>query len=122
MAADKGGDIDLTRMPAELVRACRQAWRVLGKEPHAVVHGDLSPGNILVDETGGLVLIDWDEARVDAIAFDDVELLSASGAEDPMRLAVLAWEVACSWSVEPDYAMRLSHDFLAARSTISQDP
>lgn len=122
IAVDKGGDIDLTQMPAELVRECGRAWRVLRRVPHAVVHGDLSPSNILIDDRGDLALIDWDEARVDAIAFDDVELSPASESADSLRRAVLAWEVACSWLVEPEYAARLAHVFLAACLTNSQDP
>lgn len=108
IGVDRGGDVDLTRMPDLLVHACRRAWQVLKTEPCAVVHGDLNPGNILVDDHSRLTLIDWDEARVDATVFDDLAIAPRTADDHATRLALLAWEIACSWQLEPDYAARLA--------------
>jgi Ser/Thr protein kinase RdoA (MazF antagonist) len=58
----RGGDVDLTVMPAEAVAACRRAWAQLAAVPQAVVHGDPGPSNVRVSEQGEVGLLDWDEA------------------------------------------------------------
>jgi Ser/Thr protein kinase RdoA (MazF antagonist) len=110
MDTDRGGNVDLTAIPTEVAELCRTAWRVLEGWPTSVVHGDPGTDNILIGQ--GISLIDWDEARVDASVLDlveiprwqmdsliDNELLALKAASD-------AWEVACSWELEPDYARR----------------
>ena len=99
--ATTGGDVDLMAMPAEIVALCRRAWQPMqGKV--GVIHGDLSAGN-LIDTEHGPALIDWDEARVDLRAYDLIRTdpEHATAAE---KTAALAWEVACSWGIEPDHA------------------
>jgi Ser/Thr protein kinase RdoA (MazF antagonist) len=94
-----GGDVDLAVMPADLVDAIRRAWRV-ALDPAAdaaVVHGDVGPNNAVIDNRGRCVLLDWDEARVDAPWFD----LAATEAQ---RRAALAWEIATCWTAGADYA------------------
>jgi Ser/Thr protein kinase RdoA (MazF antagonist) len=108
LTADRGGDVDLSRMPAEAVAACRQAWARLAGRPQAVVHGDPGPANIRI--TGdGVGLLDWDESRVDRT---DLDLADLPGGHLPperlniARTAVTAWEAANGWIVEPSYARR----------------
>ncbi len=105
--ADRGGDVDLTAMPADAVAACRRAWAALSG-PTAVVHGDPCAANVRVGEAG-IGLLDWDEARVD---HPDLDLADLPGAELPgprnrvARAAVDAWEAAAGWRTEPAYARR----------------
>ncbi len=91
-----GGDVDLSRMPASLVTLLRAIWQDLPPD-ETPIHGDLAPQNVIMT-TDGPCLIDWDESRCDSSVFD---LDSAQGRQSRERLA---WEVACSWHVEPRYA------------------
>jgi Ser/Thr protein kinase RdoA (MazF antagonist) len=108
LAADRGGDVDLSQMPAEAVAACRRAWAALAGTPEAVVHGDPGPANIRIAGTGA-GLLDWDEARVDHTDLDLAELPGIN--LPPQRLtaarrAATAWEAANGWIIEPSYARR----------------
>lgn len=110
LTAERGGDVDLTLMPADAVAAVRAAWADLaGTSPaEAVVHGDPGPANIRVTPAG-VGLLDWDEARVDAT---DLDLAELPGRHLPparlaaARTAATAWEAANGWTVEPSYARR----------------
>lgn len=102
-----GGDADLTVMPVAAVARCRKAWTPLIGAPTSAIHGD-PRGNALITDRG-VVLIDWDEARVDASMLDLADL---PGKHVPpavlavARPAAAAWEAAVSWLIEPDYARR----------------
>lgn len=100
-----GGDVDLEAMPTELVSRCRRMWRAVSDRKETVIHGDLNSGNLIRCSDGRPALIDWDECRRDLILFDLVPL---EGGDEDERKARLAWEVACSWLVEPDYAQELA--------------
>lgn len=69
---------------------------------------DPGPANIRIT-AAGVGLLDWDEARVDAV---DLDLAELPGAElprqrlDVVRAAATAWEAANGWTVEPSYARR----------------
>ncbi|HGG04742.1 MAG TPA: aminoglycoside phosphotransferase family protein [Aliiroseovarius sp.] len=99
-----GGDIDLTAMPGDLVAMCRSHWAKIPEIPPCAIHGDPGLGNVLVTPRGQVVLIDWDEARLDWPGFD----LAALNPAAPGQTALLAWEVACCWQAEPDYAHALA--------------
>jgi Ser/Thr protein kinase RdoA (MazF antagonist) len=120
LSLDRGGDVDLSAMPAEAVALCRRAWAALAGASEAVVHGDPGPANIRMT-AAGVGLLDWDEARVDAT---DLDLAELPGSDLPperlavARLAATAWEAANGWLVEPSYARRQlallrsgAHDF-----------
>ena len=80
----RGGDVDLSVMPEDAVRACRAAWRGLDDVPFAVVHGDPGAGNIRIT-ADGVGFLDWDESRVD---HGDLDLAALPGEELPVeRLA-----------------------------------
>lgn len=105
------GDARLDCMPAEVVERLLAAWVNLADEPLSVVHGDPGLGNIRIhrEKVG---LLDWDEARVD-VSLLDLGAISPClpGFTDAERLrrgwrAVLAWEIANAWLVEPEYARR----------------
>ncbi len=106
----RGGDVDLDAMPADVAALVRESWLPVLDGPECVVHGDLGAGNVLVTEDD-VALIDWDEARVDAAAFDfsgvprDVAI-PLPGDRQQVRTAGIAWEVATCWLPEPDYAVR----------------
>lgn len=102
---DHGGDVDMTALPAELITACRAAWaRMTGVE--VALHGDLGAGNVILTAQGP-ALIDWDEARVDLPMFD-APIKTAL-----QRRAQLAWEIACNWQREPEYARERAAVLLA---------
>ncbi|GAA6181698.1 hypothetical protein NBRC116594_31360 [Shimia sp. NS0008-38b] len=105
MTAHCGGDVDLTRMPSDLVALCRASWGEVIGDVGTVVHGDLSPSNVLRRPDGGLSVVDWDECRCDFVLFDRVPFGQVTEAE---RRAHLAWELACSWKREPAYARDLA--------------
>lgn len=112
--ASQGGDVDLAQMPPELVDHCRQQWQAWADAPQSVVHGDMSPNNLLVTETGQFGLVDWDETRVDLTLFDVLNCRAAQGQllTDSESRLLLSWEIAVCWLVEPEYARRLANDFL----------
>lgn len=97
----QGGDVDLDAMPMHAVELVRSAWRRLDDELDCVVHGDAGGNNILV-ERGRIVLLDWDESRVDLPAFDFAHLPIDRDAA--LITAGIAWEAATCWVVEPEYA------------------
>ncbi|HEY0453457.1 phosphotransferase [Actinophytocola sp.] len=101
LTADRGGDVDLTAMPADAVAACRRAWAALGG-PHSVVHGDPCAANVRMS-AAGIGLLDWDEARVDHPALDLADLPDLPG-DGVAKSAVNAWEAAAGWRLEPAYA------------------
>lgn len=111
LTRDRGGDVDLGNMPGDVADLLRSAWAPLRGLPQSVVHGDSHAGNLLVDGRG-IGIIDWDEARVDVSCLDfsdfpaDVRPQPHGLTPDALAMAGDAWEVACSWALEPDYAPR----------------
>ncbi len=108
LTLEKGGDVDLSQMPPDLVTQCRAAWGMFVGEPVSVVHGDLGSANVLKTPDGRLILLDWDEARLDASLFDTTVLQADADGRRPHALtkALVAWEVAVCWHVEPEHARR----------------
>jgi len=100
-----GGDVNLDAMPKTLVAKCRDAWGAVSDRQTAIVHGDLTPANIIKTKDGGFALVDWDESRRDLVLFD---LGQVSQDDELGRRARLAWEVACSWALEPEHAQKLA--------------
>jgi len=114
---DVGGDVDLTAMPPALVEVCRTAWRALAGEPTSAVHGDINFTNLLVTPGGRIALLDWDECRTDVSALDELAVAELTGnrTREPdarFRDALLAWEIAISWRLEPDYARRMARELI----------
>ena len=83
LTADRGGDVDLSAMPADAVTDCCRAWARLDGSPQAVVHGDPGAANIRIS-TDGAGLLDWDEARVD---YTDLDLAELPGSDLPPSAA-----------------------------------
>jgi hypothetical protein len=100
-----GGDIDLREMPGDLVAHCRKLWSAVSGQRQAVIHGDLNPGNLIRCADGMIALIDWDECRRDLVLFDTAAIGKSTSKE---RSARLAWEVACSWKIEPHHARQIA--------------
>lgn len=103
-----GGDIDFTAMPAQLANRIRFALRALPAHPTCVIHGDITPANVLRLPDGRFGLLDWDETRRDLPLFD-FQLIQA--ASDIEARACLAWEIACCWQGEPQRARKLAASF-----------
>jgi Ser/Thr protein kinase RdoA (MazF antagonist) len=110
LVRDRGGDVRLDLMPAEAVRAVRQAWQPVLGAPECAIHGDVGAGNILVTDAR-VTLLDWDEARVDTPWFDFAFLPATFTPTVPVEpdaliTAGVAWETATCWQPEPGYAGR----------------
>jgi Ser/Thr protein kinase RdoA (MazF antagonist) len=105
--------VDITTMPEVVVARSRRAWKRLIDHPRSVVHGDVNAGNVKITPGGGVVLIDWDEARVDASALDFGRLPPATNV--PLdhetawaaQQADAAWDAASCWNI--DRALALGH-------------
>jgi len=104
---DLGGDVDLRGMPLNIVALCREAWSRIEGQPRCVVHGDLNPSNLIRTEDERVSMLDWDECRVDAALFDSHQI-GLNGSDKAIGMAVVAWEVACSWHLEPDHAIKVA--------------
>ena len=100
-----GGDVNLDAMPVTLVKKCRDAWSAVSDRQTVTIHGDLNPANIIKTGSGDLAIIDWDESRRDLALFD---LGQISEDDENSRQARVAWEVACSWLLEPEHAQKLA--------------
>lgn len=99
LAGARGCDIDLTALPPIVLAKCRDAWTNLSGD-ETIIHADITPNNVIMTQSAP-ALIDWDEARVDLPMFD------LPPVDDISRNARMAWEIACSWTIEPDYAKGL---------------
>lgn len=105
-----GGDVDLSLMPDNVVKACRAAWEPLKGHRRSVIHGDINITNVLINPYGRPVLLDWDEARCDSPLFDLAPFRPNHPSLQHIRLA---WEVASGWQREPDAARVLAKRLLA---------
>lgn len=108
LVQDRGGDVDLGRMPPAAVAEVRAAWQPVLTGPVCAIHGDVGGNNVLV-HNGQAALLDWDEARVDVPWFDYAHLPRHVAVPSPVDRAVLtaagvAWEAATCWLAEPEYA------------------
>jgi Ser/Thr protein kinase RdoA (MazF antagonist) len=99
----RGGDVDLSLIPEGIVEECRAAWQATMDDRTSAIHGDPSSNVLLVD--GEPTFIDWDESRVDA-CFLDFALPQVDLLDEHQKRALVAWEIACSWILEPEYARR----------------
>lgn len=111
-------DFDMAELPTRLTTECLQAWGVLNDMPQSVVHGDLNCSNVLIAPCGAPVLLDWDETRKDACVFDLAAISHRAGISPSVNRALDAWEMACSWKIEPDYAAKLASKFLGGASAL----
>jgi Ser/Thr protein kinase RdoA (MazF antagonist) len=117
LAADRGGDVRLDRMPPAAVHAVRRAWQPILQGSECAIHADVGAGNILIDGDR-VALLDWDEARVDVPWFDfafvplGVEVPSPTD-RATLETAGVAWEAATCWVVEPAYAARRLAELVA---------
>jgi hypothetical protein len=100
-----GGDVSLDKMPRGLVSKCRDAWLAVADRHESVIHGDLNHSNTLRCLDGRIALIDWDECRRDLLLFDLGPLREGDDREQSARIA---WEVACSWLIEPEHARQVA--------------
>lgn len=115
---ERGGDVRLDLMPTDVVEQVRRAWAAVQHGEATVVHGD--PGRANARMRGGrVVLLDWDEARVDVPWFDLAHLPVDPRLPDGLdprgvETAGIAREAATCWATEPEYARRRA-DELAHR-------
>lgn len=107
---ERGGDVDLSAIPPDVVALIRRAWRAVDHGPANAIHGDLGADNVLIDDDR-VGLVDWDESRVDVRWFDLAHLpsevpVAAPVPREQIITAGVAWEAATCWIFEPAYAAR----------------
>jgi len=107
---ERGGDVDLSLLPADAVTRVRSAWAPVLDGPSCAVHGDFGGGNVLV-APDTVAILDWDESRADVPAFDLAHVPDESAPvlgvdRGAVVDAGVAWEVATCWQAEPGYAAR----------------
>lgn len=73
-------------------RENRQLYEVLANQPLTLAHGDVHQGNILRDENGKAVLIDWGNARLAPAMLDLANLIQLDSRE--WEIYWSAWEKA----------------------------
>jgi hypothetical protein len=103
--------VDITSMPAHVVDLCRQAWRRIEEMPQSAVHGDVNANNVSITKAG-VVLLDWDESRVDVSAMDFGRL--PAGTAVPLddattwsaQQADAAWDAASCWNLDRRLALQ----------------
>ncbi|MEM6386283.1 MAG: phosphotransferase [Pseudomonadota bacterium] len=100
-----------TPPPTQHILALRRAQKGWAHRARTVIHGDVTPNNVLLTENG-FSLIDWDEARVDYPSLD----LPAPLQHRSIRDIRLRREVVFGWYAEPDYARRLARRLKARRA------
>lgn len=102
LARDRGGEIKDPLWP-RLLDDCRKLRTILDERvfprdaelPKGIIHHDLHPGNVLVGETGEVVLLDFDEAQFGWLALDLASLIRYWGMDgewdhvDPAKAASL---------------------------------
>lgn len=100
-------DADMRALPDDVAAEVMDVFSAVKEMPTSVIHGDPMAGNIRIDESGIVGLLDFDESRVD-VAWHDFSNLGVRVLEgvDHMRAAQLsdAWETANGWVAEPKYA------------------
>lgn len=104
-------DADLDAMPDHARRRVLAEFASLSAPDIgvAVIHGDPHPGNIRLDGSGRVGLLDWDESRVDLVWHDLSNLgVVVLAPHDQLRAEAMsnAWEAANGWVAEPEYAAR----------------
>jgi len=99
--AAHSGLVDLATMPPLVVDVCDSAFAPL-RPGTSVIHGDPNSRNVIVGPRG-VVLIDWDEARVDD---PNLDLAAIGLGDDRAAAAHSAWEAAACWRDAPTYACR----------------
>ncbi len=111
--------------PTSRFRAARWSAQAIGHlqsmGPTGIAHGDLGPGNMLVDDNGGLFLFDWENAsatappRVDEVGFW-LSLRQARALRHPRHLAA---EMRRHFHSVPDQDLLAALEFLRARDNLA---
>lgn len=102
-------DADLDALPDDVTAVVVDVFEAASGLPTSVIHGDPSRSNVRITAGGEVALLDWDESRVDVTLLDLADLgadVLPSHEHALARQLADAWEVACSWTIEPDYARR----------------
>ena len=102
-------DADMGALPDDVAAEVMGVFSEVKEMPTSVIHGDPMAGNIRIDDSDIVGLLDFDESRVD-VAWHDLSNLGVRVLEgvDHRRAAQLsdAWETANGWVAEPQYARR----------------
>jgi hypothetical protein len=111
--------------PASPSRAARWSEQAIGHlqsmGPPGIAHGDLGPGNMLVDDDGGLFLFDWENAsataplRVDEVGFW-LALNQRKALRHPRHLVA---EMRRHFPSVPEVELRAALEFLRARDNLA---
>ena len=100
-------DADLADVPVHVADELLSVFDEFEDVPTAVIHGDPCAANIRITADEQVVLLDWDESRVDLVWHDlsnlGTQVLADADHARAQRLSD-AWEALNAWTVEPEYA------------------
>jgi hypothetical protein len=103
-----------SRVPVEDIEAALNAGggapvRIAGQTwPVAFTHGDLSPGNMVVDQNGRLFMIDWEDFGKRPIAADLASLYMSAQLSDRATVRELLVSLGQPDDVSPELQMRIA--------------
>jgi Ser/Thr protein kinase RdoA (MazF antagonist) len=105
-------DADINSLPTDVASVVLSVFANVAEMPVSVIHGDPMAGNLRIDDSEVVGLLDFDESRVD-VAWHDLSNLGIQILNDSDRAQAAqlsdAWETANGWIPERDYALsRLS--------------
>ena len=100
-------DANLADVPVGVADELLSVFDEFEDVPTAVIHGDPCAANIRITADEQVVLLDWDESRVDLVWHDlsnlGTQVLADADHARAQRLSD-AWEALNAWTVEPEYA------------------
>ena len=100
-------DADVGALPPDVRRRVLEVFATFADAPVSLIHGDPNPSNIVVTDADRIVLLDWDESRVD-VSWHDLSNLGVQVLDDETHARAgrlsHAWEAVNAWTTEPDYA------------------
>jgi aminoglycoside phosphotransferase (APT) family kinase protein len=100
-------DACIADLPDEVGTLVLGVFASLADVPVSLIHGDPGSSNIRITDVGQVVLLDWDESRVDLTWHDlsnlGVTVLDTEAHRRAVQLSH-AWEAINAWTAEPDYA------------------
>jgi len=101
-------DADMGALPDDVAGEVLGVFANVAKMPVSVIHGDPMAGNIRIDDSEIVGLLDFDESRVDVAWHDlsnlDIQVLNDSDHAQAAQLSD-AWETANGWVPEREYAL-----------------
>lgn len=101
-------DAHMNELPDDVASDVLAVFASVATLPVSAIHGDPMAGNIRIDDSDVVGLLDFDESRVD-VAWHDLSNLGIQVLDDTEHLKATrlsdAWETANGWMLEREYAL-----------------